>query len=196
MAIIDTIILAGGKSSRMGKDKALLTIHNQPFLTKICAITLEVSQNVYIVTSFPERYQNIVPKSCEIIREENPFQGPLFAFYQSLNYVESSWILLLACDVPLLSLKEIKIWLNQLEKLPSNITAFLPKNNKGWDCLCGFYHLGCLTSLEVYLKGNNYSFQGWLNQQSVAEININNKQVLFNCNTPEDYQKILEIAKE
>jgi molybdopterin-guanine dinucleotide biosynthesis protein A len=187
---ISTIILAGGKSSRMGEDKALLDINGIPLLTKISHVAQQCTQEIYIITPWIEKYSSIVPKECCFIEELPTFQGGLMAFSEALNYVESDWILLLACDLPFLTVKEVKKWINYLPNIPEKSMALLPKNKKGWECLCGFYRRDCQTSLHNFLTSGNRAFQKWLDDEIVEELNVENKQVLFNCNTPEDYHHI------
>ena len=138
---IETIILAGGKSSRMGQDKALLTVQEKPFLTHIYEQTIQFSEQVYIVTPWKNKYTGLVPNSCQFINESSPFQGPLAAFAEALPYIQTEWVLLLACDLPYLDLTIIEIWLTQLRTIPLDAIAFLAPNEKGWECLCGFYRL-------------------------------------------------------
>lgn len=187
---IETLILAGGKSSRMGQDKALLKINNKPLLLDTYSIAKEISNRVYIITYNIEKYKEILPSDVILISDSQPFQGALMAFAQGLKYVKSEWVFLLACDLPCLTLKEVELWVSQLSKIPSEVMAFLPQNEKGWDCLCGFYRSSCYSSLNIYLQTNNRSFQRWLNQEKVRPIQVENKQVLFNCNTVQDYQSI------
>ena len=68
--------------------------------------------------------------------------------------------------------------------------AFLPKNEKGWECLSGFYRRHCQNSLQKSIEGGNRSFQRWLNQEIVEELVVKNRQTLFNCNTPQDYENM------
>ena len=102
---LTAIVLAGGQSARMGKDKALIPIDGVPLIGKICNIAKACSDRVYVVTSWPERYREIIPTDCQLIPEvpipgENQPNGPLVGFTQGLNRVESDWVLLLACDLP------------------------------------------------------------------------------------------------
>lgn len=190
---IETLILAGGKSSRMGQDKALLKINNQPLILQLYSLAQQVSKRVSIITSTVEKYEKLMPRECNFIQEELPFQGPLIAFAEALKYIKSELVFLLPCDLPYLTIEEVNNWINQIIRINNyknifaNYIAFLPQNEKGWECLCGFYKTNCLASLNIYLKGKNRSFQKWLNSEKVYPIVVNNKEVLFNCNTPEDY---------
>ena len=187
---IETIILAGGKSSRMGKDKALLTFQEKPLLTNIYEQVSLFSQQVYIVTPWSEKYMGLIPDDCIFIKEEKIFQGPLAAFAEALEYTDADWIFLLACDLPYLNLAPIQTWLRQLSELPADAIAFLARNKKGWECLCGFYRRSCLASLKEHLDSGNRSFQSWLSQKKVIPILVKNQNIFFNCNTVEDYLKI------
>lgn len=187
---ITTLILAGGKSSRMQQDKALLTVNGQPLLTKTYHMAKQCTDDVYVITPWPEKYIPILPKNCNFIAESSSFQGGLMAFYEALNYFNSPWILLLACDLPFLTVNEVKSWINSLGDISANTMAFLPKNEKGWECLCGFYRRNCQTSLQQSIHTGNKSFQRWLYLENVQELVVTNKQVLFNCNTIQDYEQI------
>ena len=193
---IETIILAGGKSSRMGEDKALLTIKGKPFITYICEQVVSFSQNIYIVSPWVEKYQNLVPTSCVFISESQSFSGPLSAFADALEHVTSEWILLLACDLPYLNLSTFHNWIENLSTIDQDnqkAIAFLAPNKKGWECLAGFYHRRCLDSLQKYLETEQKSFQDWLKNEQVIPMTIVDYDIFFNCNTPEEYQKIKVI---
>lgn len=189
---VSTLILAGGKSSRMGQDKALLRINGQPLLTKIYHLAQECTNKVYVVTSFPNKYTCILPSNCCFIQELIPFSGPLIAVANAIKYLNSEWILLLACDLPLLTVMEVKTWLTYLPTVSKEAVAFLPTNAKGWECLCGFYRRDSLASISNFIAEGNTSLQKWLKNQIVEPIPLQNTQVLFNCNTIADYQNICD----
>jgi molybdopterin-guanine dinucleotide biosynthesis protein A len=118
---LSAIVLAGGQSSRMGRDKALITLQGVPLLRQVCEVALNCASPVYVVTSWPERYQDILPDACRVIQEvplpgETEPHGPLVAFAQGLAHVETDWVLLLACDLPQLQVKVLQGWVTGLEK--------------------------------------------------------------------------------
>jgi len=53
------------------------------------------------------------------------------------------------------------------------------------------YHRRCLESLQTYIQQGGTSFQKWLNVSVVEELIIDNSEILFNCNTPEDLEIII-----
>ena len=194
---LSAIVLAGGQSSRLGRDKALITLQGVPLLRQVCEVALNCASPVYVVTSWPERYQDILPDACRVIQEvplpgETQSHGPLVAFAQGLAHVETDWVLLLACDLPQLQVKVLQGWVTGLEKTVEEAIALLPRQAKGWEPLCGFYRRQCLPILTTYINEGGRSFQGWLAQHPVQELPVSNTQVLFNCNTPAD----LELVKD
>ena len=188
---VTTIVLAGGKSTRMGRDKALIPIGGVPMLQLICSIAEACTDKVYIVTPWPERYQKLLTPQSQFIREvplpgetgnEPRTHGPLVGFMQGLAAVDTNWVLLLACDLPNLRVEILQNWISQLETIPENKMAALVQNNHKWQPLCGFYRRRCLPELTQYIKQGGRSFQQWLKPDSVHILPLLDTQMLFNFN--------------
>lgn len=196
---INAIVLAGGLSSRMGQDKALLAVDGIPLLLQVCQVAQQCVEQVYVVTPWVERYQDILTAnpSIQFIQEtpsieETPTHGPLVGFLQALTQLQTDWVLLLACDLPNLQVEILQHWVAQLPSVPDSITALLTRNPQGWwEPLCGFYRTNCRSSLETFVQNGGRSFQQWLASQSIQPLTLTDPQMLLNCNTPEDLQKLL-----
>ncbi|MTJ47771.1 molybdenum cofactor guanylyltransferase [Dolichospermum sp. UHCC 0259] len=189
---LSAIVLAGGKSTRMGRDKALIPIQGVPMLQLICTIAESCTDKVYIVTPWPERYQKLLTPNSQFIQEvplpgetgnEPRTHGPIVGFMQGLTAVETNWVLLLACDLPNLRLEILQNWISQLETIPNNKMAALVKNNHIWQPLCGFYRRRCLLELTQYIEQGGRSFQQWLKPDSVHILPLLDAQMLFNFNS-------------
>ncbi|MEG3436805.1 molybdenum cofactor guanylyltransferase [Pannus brasiliensis CCIBt3594] len=185
------IVLAGGQSSRMGRDKALLPVRGVPLLRRICTLAAERATTVYVVTGHGDAHELIVPEPCRIIREPPPARGPLFAFSLVLPLVETEWVLLLACDLPLLTADSVREWSEILPDVPEEAIALVPYLDRHWEPLCGFYRRRCLAGLRKFIATGGNSFQQWLNASPVHELPVANPRVLFNCNTPADLEVII-----
>jgi molybdenum cofactor guanylyltransferase len=192
--VISTIVLAGGFSTRMGQDKALLEIQGVPLLRRITDLALAVSRKVLVVTAWPERYQAAVAPDCQFVTDRDS-AGPLVGFAQGLTVVERDWVLLLSCDLPNLDQATIAGWINDLATVPAGAVAYLPQGEKGWEPLCGFYRSTCRESLRQFIDQGGRSFQRWLQTQSVAILPVVDRSVLANCNTPEDWRRIVDRYK-
>jgi molybdenum cofactor guanylyltransferase len=189
------IILAGGRSSRMGCDKAFIKINSIPLLQKTCLTAEPCASQVYVITPWREKYQALIPVSCQIIQEkvspdETQPHGPLIGFAQALSWIETEWVLLLACDLPNLTPSAIKEWSRYLETMPKDAIALLPKSAKGWEPLCGFYRSQCLPLLDEFIQGGGKSFQRWLEKHCVSELPISDRRLLLNCNYPSDLEQV------
>jgi len=88
-------------------------------------------------------------------------------------------------------LVEIKQWRSHLKDIPQNAIALLPRHSKGWEPLCGFYRSNCRSSIKEYLDRGGRSFQSWLRENTVIELKIRDRDILFNCNTQDDWAKVL-----
>ncbi len=215
--LLEAIVLAGGQSSRMGRDKALLPIGGVPLLQRVCSVAQHCASTVYVVTPWPERYQ-MLPITCRFIQEvplltastsmtprelsltsSHPISpsplphGPLIGFAQGLAQVQTNWVLLLACDLPRLQTKVLQKWADELENVAEEAIALLPRHAKGWEPLCGFYRRRCLPDLINFIDQGGHSFQHWLTQHAVQILPLpEDNQMLFNCNTPADLNAVAE----
>jgi molybdenum cofactor guanylyltransferase len=189
---LSAIVLAGGLSSRMGRDKALIEVNQVPLLAHICRIAQQCADPVYVVTPWVDRYQSVVDPQVRFIPEvlvADQTNGSLMGFIQGLAIVETDWVLLLACDLPNLRAEVLQQWAAELSNVGEAI-ALIPKNPEGWwEPLCGFYRRDCLASLEAYGASGGRSFQRWIAQQEtkVRKLEVGDQEMLLNCNTPEDY---------
>jgi len=194
------LVLAGGQSSRMGRDKALLNLGAETLLAHTCRIAVDCGHQVYVVTPFVERYRANLPEWVNFIVETPlPGQtglhhGPLVGLVQGLTALNSlsrvaPWVLILACDLPNLSSAVLQRWQSVVQAQPEEILACLPQRQGRWEPLCGFYRLASLSSFKHYIHQGGRSFQGWLCQQSVKPLPLPDDRMLVNLNTWDDWQQ-------
>lgn len=200
---LSVMVLAGGRSRRMGKDKALLPMESgQSLLLKTVQIAQQLSTETVVVTPWPERYQGSIPDSVSFIKEPSPptspsalplCAGPLSGFAYGWQAISSDWCLLLACDLPYLEFVVMQHWwdwlIAYLDDTQGHFTpmASLTPGPKGWEPLCGYYHRSCIPSLNQYLHRGQNSFQAWLSVAPVVPYRSVPSKMLFNCNTPTDW---------
>jgi molybdenum cofactor guanylyltransferase len=187
---LSIIVLAGGHSTRMGRDKAQLEINGEPLLKRITDLGLSVSRPVIVVTSWPDRYRDIVDSRCQFVVDRFT-DGPLVGFAEGLSAVETAWVLLLSCDLPNLDQTTVETWIQSLDTVPSAAIAYLPQGEKGWEPLCGFYRQRCGESLPTFIAGGGRSFQQWLQSQVVEVLPVCDRRVLFNWNRPEELELVI-----
>ncbi len=192
------LVLAGGRSRRMGTDKALLPLDGEPLLARTVRVAREISPTVAIACLDPDRYRNCLPPNVRWLPEAQPEgpQGPLAALTRALPQLESEWLLLLACDLPCLSPEPLQRWADQLSGLPPEVAAAVPKTERGWEPLCGFYRTTAVADLRSWLSQGRRDFQGWLDSRLVLALPVTDPGLLLNCNTPGEWQAIAAASED
>ncbi|MDY6782771.1 MAG: molybdenum cofactor guanylyltransferase [Cyanobacteriota bacterium] len=192
---IAALVLAGGYSSRMGRDKALVLWEGVPLLERVCEVAARCCPQVYVFAPRQRNYQERWGERYSFLHESNPGQGPLVALSEALTQlqVEDSaiaWILLLACDLPQLDAQFLQRWSAQLSQLSPATLAFVPRRNDRWEPLCGFYRTAVLYNLKEFTQQGGRSFQHWLSQLPVEVIPTGERErkMFLNCNQPEDFR--------
>ena len=111
----------------------------------------------------------------------------MVALSQGLGEISADWVLVLACDLPLLDGRVLGQWRSQLSSLPFSTLALVPHHDY-WHPLCGFYRPQALPNLEKFLSEGGKSFQAWLDRLPAQKISLSPAEVkmLWNCNSPED----------
>jgi len=194
---IAVLILAGGQSSRMGQDKALLLIDGQPFIKRVCEVASALTPQVYILTSWRDRYQEILGEKYQFLPENSDGSGPLVALAEGLEQICAEWTLLLACDLPLLQIDVLQHWISLLEQVPDSILAVVPHRDAIWEPLCGFYRQQALGELQDFIDKGGRSFQTWLSEISAMPLSVGEREatMLWNCNTPDEFEELKHNEK-
>ena len=182
------VVLMGGKSSRMGTDKSLLEIEDQP-LYKIAGQKLSIFCNeVYLSVNEKQKAENTYKYSC--IKDLYEAEGPLGAMLSCMDKLETH-ILFLACDMPFISKDDIE---TLIEKRHKNhiCTAFFHPEKQIYEPLLSIWETASLPLLEMYFENGNRSLQKFLHQQNIPKINIPNPENFININHPDEWKLILE----
>ncbi|MGG6239035.1 molybdenum cofactor guanylyltransferase [Nodosilinea sp. AN01ver1] len=206
MTTLAAVILAGGRSSRMGHDKALISLGAETLIERTCRVAIACANAVYVVTPWGDRYRPLVPASVQFIVEPPDLgetcQGPLVALVQALTWFRDrpedtpEWVLVLACDMPNLTVVALGTWRTELDTIPLPYLAYLPQRQHRWEPLCGFYRTAALGSLQQYaIASSTRSLQGWLNQNLVQPIPAVDDALLANLNTPTELQQWQRATK-
>jgi molybdopterin-guanine dinucleotide biosynthesis protein A len=97
---LTTVIMAGGKSSRMGTDKSFVPLLGKPMIEHVLDSVAGLSQKQILITNKPAEYAYLnLPMYGDIY----PDKGPLGGFHSALVHAHTSYILVVACDMPWLN---------------------------------------------------------------------------------------------
>ncbi len=187
---IPCVLFAGGKSSRMGEDKAFLPFGKSPSLVQYQYERLkDLFARVYLSAKDESKYDEIYAVVIEDIHHKEvsaPTVGLINAFRQLK--AENSFFVL-SVDTPFVGEKIIN---KVLEVSSSSYDAIIVRTSSGIHPLCGIY----TRSLEDRLKGmveeGDHKLTKLLENSNVFYIDIEDEDALLNMNTPQEYQKGLE----
>src|SRR5688572_12198546 len=144
---IGVIILAGGKSSRMGQDKGLMPVNEKPMVQFVIDADKKVGTDLILVTN-DDRYKQF---GHPVIKDEWPEKGPLAGIYTGLKHSAFDYNLVLSCDIPYIH---------------EGVLEFLVESCTGYDItvaesagkihpLIGVYRKTCLPVIQQNLQDNN-----------------------------------------
>jgi molybdopterin-guanine dinucleotide biosynthesis protein A len=201
---VAAFILAGGASSRMGRDKGLLEIGGIPLIVRTTRL-LEPLVAAVSVIGQSERYAPLGLRTLAdrsfggpACREQS--QGPLAGIATALDATGAPWNLILACDLPYLT----PYWLNWLlsRAMRSGAQAVVPRTPKGLEPLTAVYRRECAEPIAAAM------FRGVRKvTEALAGVRMEivdarewreldpGDRVLRNMNSPEDYEKALKWWK-
>jgi molybdopterin-guanine dinucleotide biosynthesis protein A len=191
-------ILAGGASSRMGRDKGLLDFGGVPLILHTARLLEPIVAQVTIVGS-PSKYAKLGLRAiADDARAQDgpdrPGRGPLAGIAAALTATHSRWNLIVACDLPYLSAK----WLDWLlsRALRSRGEAVIPRTARGIEPLAGVYRRECGAAIAAALARGVRKVSDAIEELRVDLVyprewrQIEPSELLLkNMNAPGDYEE-------
>lgn len=194
----ESFILVGGKSSRMGRDKALLEIGGKPLLLRTAELVTPLVAGIALVGD-PQLYGKL---GYPILADKWPNAGPLGAIATALASARQPWTIILACDLPYLTGDWLAWLLGRAttstvgKGTPESVDIFIPETAQGLEPLCAVYRTSCARAIAMALDRGirkvTHAFAG-LNVVHISESEWRpfspDGKLFRNMNSPEDYQE-------
>jgi molybdenum cofactor guanylyltransferase len=197
---ITGIILAGGKSKRMGINKSFLKIGSQTIIERTADLMKGLFPRVLLISNTPDEYQFLDMKIYEDIHKNS---GPLGGIHTGLSHSGTEKNFIISCDMPLVNNDVIEFIINYKTDKPVIIT----KADGFIQQLCGVYSKNILPNIETIIKAENkiefensrQEKRGCLVLMLVKDIDAEiidialeyegyKEGMFFNMNNPEDYE--------
>jgi len=184
-------LLAGGKSSRMGSDKAFLDFGGQTLLDRALAVMDSVCGRVVIVGD-PARFAKYESPKCEsVVADIFPGCGPLGGIHAALVHSSAQLNLMLAVDMPFVSRELLAFLFAAAENTDATITV--PRTTQGLQPLCAVYRRNFGTIAEQALRAGKYKIDAAfvdvtlrvIEESELAAAGFSERS-FFNVNTPQD----------
>lgn len=185
---ISCIVLAGGKSRRMGMNKSVLLIKNKPLILHVLEKVEKIFSDIIIVVKNSKQkkiLKKILNKKIKIVEDKNRVYSPIAGIKEGIKHVKNKYVFIIACDTPFVSEKTIKKLLAKAKRdVDCVVYSFFDK----LEPLCAVYkksffeNVGLEESLtELIRKTKNKIL-----------IPTKNTKEFFNINTKKD----LKIAEK
>ncbi|GFO68662.1 hypothetical protein GMLC_22410 [Geomonas limicola] len=189
------VILAGGQSSRMGSNKALLPIRNGRFIEIIHRQLSSLFCEVLIVANEPETYAFLEGR---VVADRYAGLGVLAGLHAALVETRTRHIFAVACDMPFLNDRLIR----ELVVRRETAEVVIPETEKGLEPLHAVYSTACLAPMEAALKENRRRVVSFFPEVRVVRLEPSRVAELDpdalsfrNINTPQEYFALRELEQ-
>ena len=183
------VLLAGGKSRRMGYDKACIEVAGQPLIAKSLDLLCHYFERVLISGDRPDLAQPDIPAIADI------YPGSaLGGLYTGLQAAKTDWIFVAPCDMPYPDSRILEL----LVKQRSGFDAVVPRIPEGYEPVFALYHKNCLQHMEEMLQQDQYRIYDFYQRINIHYLDWQQmpdgwERSLLNINTPEQLD---ELQKE
>ena len=194
---VSAILLAGGKSSRLGTDKAKVKLDGESIMIQTIAEKLSSLSDDIVISTNGRRYEDITTP-VRWATDVKPGAGSLMGLYSGLLAVRHNYAIAVACDMPFINVELFKYMI----AMPRDYDALLPRIGDKTEQLHSIYSKSCLPKMEKFLESGHLkitSFIKEINVKYVPEDIINRydpKRLAFlNINTAEQLKEAQDILK-
>lgn len=177
-------VLAGGQSSRMGRDKALLPYRGTTLVEYMASLVREAVGSVALIGD-PAKFGRF---GLPVIADEIPGRGPAGGIYTALRSCQTDWNLILACDMPDVPLSLLRDLVRAAERAERACIAATGPDSRP-EPLCAVYHRRCVPALGRAIQDNRLKMRELLNEIGWAGLSASSA-ALANVNTPEEWSEL------
>ena len=193
------VILAGGRSARMGQPKAMLRLGGITLIERT-VIELARAFDDIVVVAAPESEAIELPAlgAVTIVHDESAYQGPVGALARGLRAVRHELAFACSCDLPMLR-SEVASWM--LSLTDERDAAAIPQIGERLQPLHAVYRRRCADALDAMLARGEHrltTVADTVNARIVSEDEYRRADPdalsCFNINTPEDYARAVKLT--
>jgi molybdopterin-guanine dinucleotide biosynthesis protein A len=201
MLDVESFILVGGASSRMGTDKSRLLFANQTAVERISSEMASIGSSISLVGSSSES----APAGLKRVSDIHPRWGALGGIHAALNSGEKQWAMIVACDLPFVTRLLFSNLIGICAKQNNTVDAVVPIQCDGRpQPLCALYRREtCLREADRLIAAGEHTPRAllasvrtrWVQFDEIAAL-PNAEHFFLNVNTPADYERAQQIIEE
>ena len=194
------VLLAGGQSRRLGRNKAVEPFDGQPLMSRVADRLAQVCGELLFVVAEESKASELpIPAGARVTADLYPGKGSLGGIYSGLHAASNPWAIVVACDMPFLNLDLLRHMLSQRH----TCDAVVPMVEGRPEPTHAAYSRGCLPAIQKRLERDELKIAGFFDEVRVTYIPEEEVRRLdpdlltfFNVNTPEDLERALALARE
>jgi len=179
------VILAGGKSLRYGRNKALVKIDGIPLIERVINVMRSLFRHLILITNTPDEYSYLkLPMHEDLIKG----LGPLGGIFTALMTIKNQAGFFVACDMPHLNRELI----HHMVEVRYDFDAVVPRTQAGTEALHALYGKGCLPQIKRLIDSSQYQTLRFFPKVSVRYVDENEirrfdpqLESFFNINKPD-----------
>ena len=197
--MLTIVVQAGGQSSRMGEDKALKTFLGRPLIQRVVDRLTSIADEIIVTTNRPDDYSFL---DLRLIPDLKPGRGALGGLYTAIASATHPIVAVVACDMPFASARLIETATKLLVENEADVV--IAKGEEGYEPLHAVYRRDtCLPAIESAIEDDQWKVIAWFPHVKVRVLTSDEIKVadpdglaFWNVNTPEEFAKAEEIAKQ
>lgn len=189
------LVLAGGRSRRMGADKATLELAGERLVDRAVRIASQVFAQIVVVRGAPglDPIQGLsVPQTPDL----RPDNGALGGLHAGLHAAATPAVVVLPCDLPLIDPSFLALLADGL----GDADGLVPRDRHGWQPVVAAYHRRCLPAIEACLDVRERRVFAFYPECDVRPLELADQmlvrehaEMFLNVNRPRDLQKVKEL---
>jgi len=198
------LLLAGGRSRRLGQDKRFLKFKGKPLILRAYEVAAAVADEVWVLLADsqdePKIREALGARPLRVVLDPEPGAGPLAALAGALGHIDCEYALLLAVDYPLITsdfLQRLRAHLDSREEQPD---VLMPLWQGVPQVTCAFYRCSLHKELQKAFQGGGRSLRRWIESLDPRRVSwvedhvwrswTLHPEVFLSVNTPEDYERL------
>jgi molybdopterin-guanine dinucleotide biosynthesis protein A len=181
-------ILAGGQSSRMGQNKALMSLGGHRLIDRVVHVLEDIFAELLLVTNRPEIYADL---GVRMVSDVFPEKGSLGGIYSAISHASTPYCFIVACDMPFLQAPVIRYLIEHI----ADHDVVIPDVYGEMQPLHAIYNKTCLAPIRQRLDANRLKIIGFLPDLRVRIVTRGEilpldpaLHTFQNLNTPEEFQ--------
>jgi molybdopterin-guanine dinucleotide biosynthesis protein A len=197
---VSGVIMAGGISQRLGRNKALERIGGKALIERVIDSLGSLTTEVLVVVAQPEQAAALhLPPSVRVVSDRYPGRGSLGGIFSGLDASAEAWSLVVACDMPFLNRELLRHLIGE----SSDVDAVVPRLGGQPEPLHALYSKACLASMDRMLRADQLKiaplFEAvrvrYVDEGTIDRIDPRHLS-FFNINTQADLEEARGLLRE